>query len=96
MPSLHHNVNMKRTQLQLEESTYEALRRKAFKEGKSISAVARELLAEGLGEQRRERRLTIDDFPFVGGGRSRQGRLLPVSERHDEALVDALKKKSRR
>jgi hypothetical protein len=87
---------MKRTQLQLDESTYEALRRKAFEEGKSISAVARELLADGLGEACRERRLTIDDFPFVGAGRSRQGKLQPVSERHDEALVDALKKKGRR
>lgn len=96
MTTLHHNVYMRRTQLQIEESTYEALRRKAFEEGKSISAVVRELLAEGLGEGRYERRLTIDDFPFVGAGRSRQGNLQPVSERHDEALVDALTKKSRR
>ena len=87
---------MKRTQLQIEESTYEALRRRAYEEGKSISAVVRELLAEGLGERRRERRLTIDDFPFVGSGRTRQGALQPVSERHDEALEDALQKKSRR
>jgi hypothetical protein len=32
----------------------------------------------------------MKDFTFIGAGRSRQGRLSPVSERHDEALVKSL------
>lgn len=31
----------------------------------------------------------------IGAGRSKQGRLAPVSERHDEALADALAKRRR-
>jgi hypothetical protein len=31
----------------------------------------------------------MKDFTFIGAGRSRQGPLSPVSERHDEALEEA-------
>ena len=34
--------------------------------------------------------LTTDDLGFAGIGRSVQGALSPVSERHDEALEEAL------
>ena len=40
---------MKRTQIQLDERTYELLRRKAFERGCSISAYVREVLAVLLG-----------------------------------------------
>lgn len=87
---------MKRTQIQLDERTYETLRRRAFEKGCSFSALVRELLTHSLGTSRTKRRLTIKDFTFIGAGRSRQGRLSPVSERHDEALEEALREERRR
>ena len=81
---------MRRTQIQLDDKTYAALRRRAYEQGRSISALARELLAQSLGARRPTRRLTLKDFPFVGVGSSHQGPESPVSERHDEALVDAI------
>lgn len=81
---------MRRTQIQLDDRTYAALRRRAYEQGCSISALARELLAQSLGAKRPARRLTLKHFPFVGVGSSIQGTASPVSERHDEALVDAV------
>lgn len=82
---------MKRTQIQFDERTYEALRRRAFEKGCSISALVREFMARSLGTSTAKRQPTIRDFTFIGAGRSRQGRLSPVSERHDEALAMTLK-----
>jgi hypothetical protein len=77
---------MKRTQIQLDEATYELLRQKAFERGVSMSALLREVLGEQLGSSRAPRRL--EEFRFIGSGRSKQGHLAPVSERHDEALAE--------
>ena len=87
---------MKRTQIQLDERTHEALRRRAFQQGSSISSLVRELLASSLGTTGPKRRASIRDFSFIGAGRSRQGRLSPISERHDEALEDVLIEEHRR
>lgn len=84
---------MKRTQLQLDEATYEALRLQAFRQGRSISAVAREILSTALGVKETKKKLDAKQFPFIGAGQSNQVDVGPVSERHDEALVDALRKK---
>ena len=85
---------MVRTQIQLDEVTYRAARRVAFERHVSLSAVVREALAAALpGVQRPSRRA---DFAFVGAGRSRQGNLAPVSERHDEALAEARPGRKRR
>lgn len=78
---------MKRTQLQLDEPTYESLRRRAFQRGISMAALIRELLQEKLGTTP-SRRLSLEDFPFIGSGRSEPGNLDPISERHDEALAE--------
>ena len=83
-------IRMKKTQIQLDDETYAALRRRAYEEHRSISSVVREALGEKLGTRKRKRRLTLKDFPFVGVGRTRQGSLTPVSERHDEALAQAI------
>jgi plasmid stability protein len=88
--------DMKRTQIQLDERTYEKLRRRAFEKGCSVSSYVREVLAYALGTARAKQRLSIGDFKFVGAGRSQQGRLAPVSERHDEALAESLAKEHRR
>lgn len=87
---------MKRTQIQLDERTYELLRRKAFERGCSISAYVREVLSVLLGTAPTPERRTIRDFGFIGAGRSRQDRRAPISERHDEGLADGLPEDRRR
>ena len=78
---------MRRTQVQLDEATYEFVQRRALSEGKSVAAVIREAL-----EQRPtppiHRRMTVDDFTFIGSGRSKPTAPHPLSERHDEALAE--------
>ena len=79
---------MKRTQLQLDDRLHEALRRRAFEEGCSMSELARRLLGEALGTVEKQPRRVVADFSFVAVGESTQGELAPVSERHDEALAE--------
>jgi hypothetical protein len=79
---------MRRTQLQLDESTYQILRKQAFERGVSIAALLREAVTAYLSHTPAQPRFT--EFTFVGTGRSHQGNLSPVSERHDEALAKAL------
>ena len=80
---------MKRTQIQLDESIYKLARQRAFDERISMAAVVREVLAQYLTTDRAPA-LTIEDLGFVGVGSSNQADLSPVSERHDEALEQAL------
>ncbi len=80
---------MKRAQIQLDEEVYELLRHRAFKEKKSIAGVIREIVKRDISQSDRHRSLSIKDFPFVAAGRSKQGPLKAVSERHDEALEEA-------
>lgn len=79
---------MTRTQLQLDDDTYEALRQRAYQERKSLSAVARELLREGLGFSGGTREQSRGVFTFVGSGASGRG---DISVRHDEALAEDFK-----
>ncbi len=83
---------MKRTQIQLDDGMYQRLRQRAYEQGCSISSVVREVLAEALGTARTNRRRAIRNCTFVGSGSTRQGKLSPVSARHDEALADVLAK----
>lgn len=83
---------MKRALIQLEEDMYDELRRRAFQEKKSISGLIRVMIKKQIELPNRSRRLSIKDFKFVAVGRSRQGALKPVSERHDEALGEAFQK----
>ena len=88
---------MKRTQIQLDEETYSLVKRLAYEGGRSFSSVVREMLARSLGGSSGKRRASSRQFSFVGAGRSVQRGRRPVSEWHDEALVEALlAKKSRR
>jgi hypothetical protein len=75
---------MRRVQIQLDERTYEALRRRAFARRLSISAMVREVLQEKLRSGRRMRRLTMKDFPWIGSFASKDPYV--VSEEHDRAL----------
>ena len=76
---------MVRTQLQIDERTYEAVRTKAHRERKSMSAVVREILHEHLQEGAEHREARGARFTFIGAGAS--GRK-DISVRHDEALAE--------
>jgi plasmid stability protein len=79
---------MKRTLIQFDEDTYHKLRHRAFEEKRSISSLARELIAKGLQPSKPKKRTRIEQFSSVASGKSKQGRLAPVSVRHDEALAE--------
>lgn len=97
MPPCWYDGDMKRTQIQLDDRTYQALRRAAHDQGRSMSSVAREAIARGLDVAPEKRRLTMRDFEsMIGMGASDDGDLAPVSVNHDEALAEALYEDIRR
>ncbi len=61
-----------------------------------MSSLVRDTLSEAFGTAHKRRRPGKKQFSFVGAGRSKQVKLAPVSERHDEALDEALLSKKRR
>jgi plasmid stability protein len=80
---------MRRTLIQFDETTYRRLRREAFRQERSVSSLVRELVTRGLqGEGAHKRAPRLTQLSSIAVGRSRQGRLAPVSERHDEALAE--------
>jgi len=82
---------VKRTQIQLDDATYEAVRRRAFDEGRSMASVVRESLARTFGTAPPEARTTIEDFTFVGiGSDPSPPKDLPVSEDHDRWYAQAV------
>ncbi len=83
---------MKRAQVQFHEEVYEMLRHRAFIEKKSISKVIREIVEKDILQTKHYSSFSIKDFSFIGIGRTKQGILEPVSERHDEALKEAFQK----
>ncbi len=77
-------ASMIRIQIQLEPETREALRRRAFEEKKTISALVREILEETLDGRREVRgKKRRYDFSFIGEGK---GDSAPVAENHDDYL----------
>ena len=80
---------MKRTQVQLDDATYDLVRRRAFEDRRSISAVIRETLAAAFATERKVA-VRVGDLGFVGAGRSRQSPGEAVSEHHDDALAAVL------
>ena len=84
---------MRRTLVQFDEPTYRALRQRAFRQERSISSLVREMVARGLeGDAAVRRPSRVSQFSSVRAGRSKQGGLSPVSERHDDALAEAFEK----
>ncbi len=74
---------MRRLQIQLDDFTYEALRKQAFEKHQSLAARVREVLGQALSSPP-ERKLRMEDFTFIGSGAS--GEPNRVSEEHDEIL----------
>jgi hypothetical protein len=84
---------MKRALVQFDLETYRQLRQRAYRQERSIAAVVREMVTRGLeGDAGRAKPTRIGQFSSVRAGRSKQGRLSPVSEKHDEALAEAVEK----
>lgn len=80
---------MKRTQIQLEEKVFEALREKAFQEKISLAKLIRTSLRQTLFslEIKRPARLA-SAFSFVGAGKyAKKG---SASEKHDETLAQVI------
>ena len=81
---------MKRTQIQLEESTWQVLRERAFREKSSIAALIRQILQAQPSQSKRRHKLRMKDFSFVGSGTSKGKRAGTISERHDEEFADSI------
>jgi len=79
--------------VQFDEGTYRKLRQEAFQQERSISSLVREMVVQALeSEAKRLKPTRVSQFLSVGAGRSKQGRLSPISERHDKALATAFDK----
>lgn len=76
---------MRRTQISLDEVTYQALKREAHQRSVSMSEIVRELIQGHLCDRPR-RELRLEDFTFIGSGANDRPDLEPLSERHDDAL----------
>ena len=82
---------MKRTQIQLDEATYEAVRRRAFEQGRSMASIVREALSKAFDAPAAKPARTIEDFTFVGMGTDPNPPLdLPVSVNHDRWYEEAV------
>ena len=80
---------MKRTQIQLDEPTYEVLKKRAYERRVSMSTVVREALRSYL-EAPSGAGWRIEDLTFIRSAASDAGDLAPLSVRHDEALAHDL------
>lgn len=84
---------MRRTLVQFDEGTYRKLRHEAFQQERSISSLVREMVVQALeAGTKRTQATRVSQFLSVGAGRSKQGRLSAISERHDEVLATVFDK----
>lgn len=91
---------MRSAHIRLDEATYALARQRASAEGLSFAAFVRKALEQQLAPQGRplpDRRQIaspkvnlprVEDFTFIGSGRSKPNDPRPLSERHDEALAE--------
>ena len=79
---------MVRAQIQLDEETYEALRRRAFEKGVSMSAIVRAELAKAL-RVKEHKKYSKEDFSWIGAGRSRDGRA-NIAEKREKAVAESI------
>lgn len=81
---------MKRTQIQLDEKTWEVLRERAFRERRSIADVVRGMLRVHVKEAVKPSR--IRPFSFIGSGASHGRGRGTIAGRHDDVLGEALRR----
>jgi len=80
---------MIRTQIQLENSTWERLRQVAFQRKKSIAAVIREMINTQVSPKKKTK-IRMEDLTFIDSGRSRGKGAGTISERHDEEFANSI------
>lgn len=80
---------MIRTQIQLDESTWERLRQIAFQGKSSIAAVIREMISAQVSSKKKAMP-RMEDFTFISSGRSRGKGAGAISERHDEEFTNGI------
>ncbi|MCH8974760.1 MAG: ribbon-helix-helix protein, CopG family [Chloroflexi bacterium] len=80
---------MRRTQIQLDEATYQLLRQKAHERHVSLARVVREAVAQYLTGAPK-RRLTLADFKWIGMGSVDPEPGRAVSEDHDAEWGDVI------
>ncbi len=91
---------MRRAHIRMDEATYALAQQRASAEGISFAAFVRKAVERQIAPEDRQgekqypvpgnaKPVSIEDLTFIGMGRSEQGELSPVSERHDEALEEA-------
>ena len=78
---------MRRIPIQIDEETYESLKTRAIREGRSIADLVRESIAMN---RRNVAPRSVEEFSFVGSGSSPSDRKERTSENHDRALAIAL------
>ena len=84
---------MRRMHVQLDDAVYEAVRRRACEQGRSMASVVREALSEAFGAAAGEQdaKRTVEDFTFVGMGRDPDPPSdVPVSVDHDKWFAEAI------
>lgn len=89
MLSCCYDGNVKRTQIQLEEPIFETLRQIAFQKKTSVAAVMREMIGAQVSPKQKSK-LRLEDFTFIGSGRSRGKGTGSIAERHDEEFADSI------
>lgn len=80
---------MIRTQIQLDEEMWEALRNKAFRKKQSLSSVIREILRTYNRREFLRQPRSFRNFSFVGSGMSSK-KTVSTSEKHDKELAKTL------
>lgn len=75
---------MVRTQLQLDDDTYEIIRNKAHHERQSISSIVRTLLRESLNREQGSKHPDYLSMDFIASGDSGRS---DISVKHDEFLT---------
>ena len=78
---------MRHTRIQLDDRLYELTRQRALTEGTSIAAVVRKAVARYVASPA-QRPVSLENYSFIGSGRSQPVGPQPLSECHDDALAE--------
>ena len=76
---------MKRAQIQLDDRTFETLRREAFRGKKSIASIIRAVLDRYVSTGRQKKQISPESFSFIGAGTSTGRGAGHIAENHDVA-----------
>ena len=82
---------MKRTRIQLDDATHEAVRRQTLEPRRSMASVVRETLSEALGTRSAPPPRSVEELTFVGlGSDPNPPADIPASEDHDRWYAEAV------